>query len=455
MTETVISYINKNRSRYVEELKEILRIPSISTSPENKADVERCANFVASQITAAGMQKVQVFPTAGHPLVYGECLGAPGKPTVLIYGHYDVQPVDPIELWESPPFDPAIRGGRIYARGAADDKGQIMMHFKALEAHIAQNGCLPVNVKMLIEGEEEVGSDNLDEFIKKQKEMLRADLVVISDTPMYAKGIPSICYGLRGLLYYQIDLVGTNTDLHSGSFGGAVINPAFALSQILAGMKDARGRIAIPGFYDDVRKLKLVERKEYARLHFSDTKFRKEIGAPQLFGEKGYTTLERLWARPTFEINGLLSGFTGEGAKTVISAKAMAKVSMRLVPDQDPDKIGKLFERHLRKVCPKSVKIQVQRLSQGKSWIAPIDHPAIQATTRALQKGFGKRPVFTREGGSIPVVATFAELLKVPSILLGIGLPDENAHAPNEFLDLDNYHGGIRTAAYLWDELAV
>jgi acetylornithine deacetylase/succinyl-diaminopimelate desuccinylase-like protein len=454
MPEPIIAYIDENRSRYIEELKEILRIPSISTSPEAKSDVARCAEFVAAQITAAGMRQVRIFPTDGHPLVYGEWLGAPGKPTVLIYGHYDVQPVDPLELWESPPFEPAIRNGRIYARGAADDKGQIMMHFKALEAHLTQNGCLPVNIKLLIEGEEEIGSDHLDGFIEKNKALLGADLVVISDTAMYAKGVPSICYGLRGLIYYQIDLEGTSTDLHSGSFGGAVINPAYALSRMLAGMKDARGRITIPGFYDDVRKLSPLEKKEFARLRFSDAKLRKEIGAPQLFGEAGYTTLERLWARPTFEINGLLSGFTGEGAKTVISAKAMAKVSMRLVPDQDPGKIGKLFERHLRAVCPKSVRIRIKCLSQGKPWVAPIHHPGIQAATRALQKGFGKRPVFTREGGSIPVVATFAELLKAPSILLGIGLPEENSHAPNEFLDLENYQGGIRTAAHLWNELA-
>jgi acetylornithine deacetylase/succinyl-diaminopimelate desuccinylase-like protein len=316
-----------------------------------------------------------------------------------------------------------------------------------------QNGRLPVNMKFLIEGEEEVGSENLSSFIKNNRDRLRCDLVVISDTDMYAQGVPSLCYGLRGLVYFQIEVQGTKSDLHSGSFGGAVVNPAMALCQLLAGLKDARGRITIPGFYDDVRKLTPRERKEYARLRFSEQKFRKEFGAPQLFGEKGYTTLERLWARPTFDINGLLSGFTGKGVKTVISASAMAKVSMRLVPDQKPEKIAKLFESHIKKTCPKSVKLKISYLHGAKPWLAPIDHPGIQAASRALQKGFGKKPVFIREGGSIPVVATFDEWLKVPSVLLGIGLPEGNAHAPNEFLDLDNYQGGIRTTAYLWDEL--
>lgn len=454
MPEPLTNYIDQNRERYVEELKEILRIPSISTDPACKPDVERCARFVADQLTSAGLENVKVHPTGGHPIVYGEWLHAPGQPTALIYGHYDVQPVDPVELWETPPFEPSIRGRELFARGSADDKGQIMMHFKALEAHMKHHGRLPINIKVLIEGEEEVGSTSLDEFIEVHKDMLKCDLAVISDTPMYARGVPSICYGLRGLVYFQIDLIGTKSDLHSGSFGGAVVNPAYALARLLAGMKDANGRVTIPGFYDDVRKLTPRERKEYARLRFSDQKFRRELGAPQLFGEKGYTTVERIWARPTFEINGLLAGFTGEGAKTVIGARAMAKVSMRLVPDQDPDKIARLFERHLKKVCPKTVQLKITRLHGGKAWLAPIDHPGIQAAVRALQRGFGKKPVFTREGGSIPVVATFAELLKVPSVLLGIGLPDENAHAPNEKLDLDNYHGGIRTAAYLWEELA-
>lgn len=453
MPGTIIQYINENRERYVEELKDILRIPSISTESGNKADVNRCARFVSDQLRGAGLKKVKRFATEGHPIVYGEWLGAKDQPTALIYGHYDVQPVDPVDLWESPPFEPTIRGTEIFARGAADDKGQIMMHFKALEAHLKQNGRLPINVKVLIEGEEEVGSSHLDSFIKANTSLLQSDLVVISDTPMYARGVPSICYGLRGLVYFQIDLIGTKTDLHSGSFGGAVVNPAFALCKMLSKMKDPGGRVAIPGFYDDVRRLTPRERKEYAKLRFSEEKFRREVGAPQLFGEKGYTTPERLWARPTFEINGLSSGFTGEGAKTVIGASAMAKVSMRLVPDQDPDKVAILFEKHLKKICPKSVRLKVTRMHGGKPWIAPIDHPAIQAASRALKKGFGKRPVFTREGGSIPVVATFAELLKVPSVLLGIGLPDECAHAPNEKLDLENYQGGIRTAAYLWTEL--
>jgi acetylornithine deacetylase/succinyl-diaminopimelate desuccinylase-like protein len=328
------------------------------------------------------------------------------------------------------------------------------MHFKSLEAHLKNTGKLPVNVKMLIEGEEECGSLNLDSFIEKHKEMLKADLVVISDTPMFARGVPSICYGLRGLVYFQIDLVGTSTDLHSGSFGGTVANPAYVLCKLLAEMKDADGRVTIPGFYEDVRPLTDRERKEYASLPFDAEKYRRELGAPRLWGEKGFSPLEQIWARPTFEVNGVLSGFTGEGAKTVIAAKAMAKVSMRLVPDQDPDRIAKLFEAHLKKVCPKTVELKITRMHGGKAWLAPIDHPAMQAASRAYEKGFGKKPVFVREGGSIPVVSTFAELLKIPSVLIGIGLPDENAHAPNEKLDLGNFQGGILSTAHLYQELA-
>jgi acetylornithine deacetylase/succinyl-diaminopimelate desuccinylase-like protein len=451
--EKVLAYIEKNQDRFLEELKEFLRIPSISNNLENKKDVLRCAHYVADQLRQIGMQQVQLFPTPGHPIVYGEWLGRADQPTVLFYGHYDVQPVDPLDLWISGPFEPTIRNGEIYARGSADDKGQVLMNLKGVEAHLKSQDQLPVNVKFLIEGEEEVGSSNLDNFIGNHKELLKADMVLISDTPMFDRGIPSLCYGLRGLVYFQIDLKGSNSDLHSGSFGGVVINPNFALAQIITRLKDADGRIQIPGFYDDVLPMSSEEKQELTRLPFDEEKYRRDLGAPELFGERGYGPLERIWVRPTLEVNGLCGGFTGEGAKTVIPAKAMAKISMRLVPNQDPDKIAGLFEDYVREIAPRSVELKVTRMHGGKPWVAPIDHPAIQAASRAFEKGFGKRPVFVREGGSIPVVATFAELLGLPSVLMGIGLPDENAHAPNEKLDLFNFQGGIVSSAYFFEEM--
>jgi acetylornithine deacetylase/succinyl-diaminopimelate desuccinylase-like protein len=450
----VIDFINTNRDRYVEELKNYLAIPSISALPQHQADVRRCAEWTADEMRRIGMQNVRLIETPGNPVVYGDWLGAEGAATILFYGHYDVQPVDPLNLWESPPFEATVRDGEIYARGAADDKGQVFMHFKAIEAHLKQNGRLPVNLRVILEGEAEVGSAHLDNFVKGHKDELAADVVVISDSTMFDRGVPSITYGLRGLVYFQIDLRGTKSDLHSGSFGGAVANPAMVLSQILAQMKDKGGRIRIPGFYDDVRALRDEERAEFKKLPFNETRYRKELGAPKLFGESGYTTLERVWARPTFEVNGLLSGFTGEGAKTVIPAVAMAKVSMRLVPDQDPDKIAQLFEAYVAKVAPKTVETKVTRMHGGKPWMTDFDNRFVQAAGRAIEKGFGKTPVFNREGGSIPVVATFQEILGLPSVLFGVGLPDENAHAPNEKLDLGNFHGGIIASAYLYDEVA-
>jgi len=450
----VIDFINTHRDRYVEELKQYLAIPSISALPQHADDVKRCAQWTADEMRRIGMQNVDLVSTPGYPVVYGDWLGAEGAPTILFYGHYDVQPVDPVELWESPPFEATVRDGEIYARGSADDKGQVFMHFKAIEAHLKQNGRLPCNIKVILEGEEEVGSANLDNFVKEQKDKLRADVVVISDSPMFDRGIPSICYGLRGLVYFQIDLRGTRSDLHSGSFGGAVANPAFQLATILAQMKDRSGRIKIPGFYDDVRELRDEEREQWKRLPFNEKRYAKELGAPKLWGETGYSTLERVWARPTFEVNGILSGFTGEGAKTVIPAVAMAKVSMRLVPNQDPDTIAKLLEDYVRKVAPATVELKLTRLHGGKPWMTDFDNKFVQAAGRAIQKGFGKEPVFNREGGSIPVVATFSEILGLPSVLFGVGLPDENAHAPNEKLDLGNFHGGIIASAYLYDEIA-
>jgi acetylornithine deacetylase/succinyl-diaminopimelate desuccinylase-like protein len=453
MTNNMVDLINLQRDRYIEELKGYIAIPSISALPQHQADVRRCAEWTADELRRIGMQNVKLIETPGNPVVYADWLGAEGAPTMLFYGHYDVQPVDPLDLWESPPFEATIRDGEIYARGSADDKGQVFMHFKAIEAWLKQNGSLPVNIKIFIEGEEEVGSKHLDQFVRDHKSELAADVVVISDSPMFDRGIPSICYGLRGLAYFQIDLRGTKSDLHSGSFGGAVANPAFVLAQILAQMKDRGGRVKIPGFYDDVRALRDEEREQWKRLPFSETKYKKELGAPKLFGESGYTTLERVWARPTFEVNGLLAGFTGDGAKTVIPAVAMAKISMRLVPDQDPDKVADLFEAYLKKVAPKTVEVKLTRMHGGKPWMADFDNPFVQAAGRAIEKGFGKAPVFNREGGSIPVVSTFQQELGVPSVLFGIGLPDENAHAPNEKLDLGNFHNGVIAAAYFYDEL--
>jgi acetylornithine deacetylase/succinyl-diaminopimelate desuccinylase-like protein len=449
----VIDFINTNRDKYIEELKAYLAIPSISALPQHAGDVKRCAEWTADEMRRIGMQNVRLIDTPGFPVVYGDWLGAEGAPTILFYGHYDVQPVDPLELWESPPFEATVRDGEIYARGSADDKGQVFMHFKAIEAHLKQNGKLPVNIRIILEGEEEVGSANLDDFIKAHKDELKADVVVISDSPMFDRGIPSICYGLRGLVYFQIDLRGTKSDLHSGSFGGAVANPAFVLAGILAQMKDRGGRIKIPGFYDDVVELRAEERDQWKRLPFNEKRYAKDLGAPRLFGESGYTTLERVWARPTFEVNGILSGFTGEGAKTVIPAVAMAKVSMRLVSNQDPDKIAQQFEDYVKKVAPKTVEVKVTRMHGGKPWMTDFDNKFVQAAGRAIEKGFGKEPVFNREGGSIPVVATFSEILGLPSVLFGIGLPDENAHAPNEKLDLGNFHGGVIATAYLYDEI--
>lgn len=450
----VLDYIERNQERYLEELKDFLRIPSISTEATHSDDVQKAADFVAEQLEKAGSDRVKIFSTPGHPIVYGEYSVGADKPTVLVYGHYDVQPVDPIELWNSGPFDPTVRNGELYARGSADDKGQVLIHFKSVEAFNDTYGTLPVNVKFLIEGEEEIGSPNLDDFVQTHQDLLQSDVVMISDTTMFARNVPSICYGLRGLAYYQIDAQGASTDLHSGSFGGTVVNPAFELAVLLASMKDARGRVTIPHFYDDVSELTERERHEFAQLPFDAESYKKDIGIKDLPGETGYSPLERLWARPTLEVNGLLSGFTGEGAKTVLPAQAMAKISMRLVPNQDPDKIGDLFEDYVRSVAPASIDVKLTRMHGGKPWVASLDHPALIAAADAIEKGFGKRPVFQREGGSIPVVATFAEQLNIPSVLMGIGLPDENAHAPNEKLDLGNFYSGIKSAAFFLDELA-
>ena len=449
----ILNYVEANHSRYLDELKELIAIPSVSTDPQRKEDVARCAEWIASHLRSIGMQTVQVFATAGHPIVYADWMGAPGKPTVLFYGHYDVQPVDPVNLWTSPPFDATIRGENLYARGTADDKGQVFVHFKSIEAYLKNVGRLPINLKMIIEGEEEIGSEHLEIFVQEHKGLLKADLVLISDTPMFAKGVPSVCYGLRGISYMQLEVAGPNRDLHSGSFGGSVHNPIQALAEMIAGMHDKNGRVTIPGFYDDVKPLSKKERRALLKLPWSDKKYARELGVGALYGEKGFSTLERLWARPTLECNGIWGGFTGEGAKTVLPSKATAKISMRLVPDQSAGKIAKLFERHVKKIAPKTVQPKAIYIHGGEPAVTPIDSPGVKAAVAALEKGFGKKPVYQREGGSIPIVVQFKQILGLDTVLLGFGLPDENAHAPDEFISLENFFGGIRTSVHFLEGL--
>jgi acetylornithine deacetylase/succinyl-diaminopimelate desuccinylase-like protein len=453
--EKVLNYISGNGENFENQLKEFLKIPSISTNPENVKDMRTCAEFVEKEMNSVGLENVKIMDTPGHPVVYGEWLHAgEDKPTILIYGHYDVQPVDPVELWTDPPFSANIKEGKIYARGAVDDKGQVFIHFKSLESHMKNNGSLPVNVKMLIEGEEEIGSVNLEDFIIKNKEMLKCDYVVISDTGMIDNETPSICYGLRGLAYMQVEVTGPNRDLHSGEFGGAVDNPINALAHMICKLKDDKGKILIDGFYDDVIKLSDNEREEYKKLPFDEVKYKKDLGIEELFGEEGYSTLERDSARPTLDCNGIWGGFQGEGAKTVLPSKAYAKISMRLVPDQEPEKIEKLFTEYINKITPKSVKVKVKSLHGGKGAITPIDSPGMEAAVIAMEKGFGKKPLFTRGGGSIPVVSSFQSILNAPTILLGFGLPDENIHSPDEHFNLINFHRGILSVSHFYNEIA-
>jgi acetylornithine deacetylase/succinyl-diaminopimelate desuccinylase-like protein len=449
----ITRYIGENRQRYVDELVKFLRIPSISSQAEHGPDMFLAAEHLRIEMERLGM-KVAIFPTAGHPIVLGEWLEAgPGAPTVLVYGHYDVQPVEPLELWTSPPFEPEVRDGNLYARGAVDDKGQVWLHLKAFEAWRLAGGP-PVNVKMLFEGEEEVGSENLGPFLQRERSRLTADAVVVSDSPMFGHDIPSICYGLRGLMYMQVDVEGASGDLHSGSFGGAVDNPANALCHIVAQLKDQDGKVRIPGFYDNVRKLTERERREVRRLPFTMRSFLEGAGnPPRAWGEPGFHVLERIWARPTLEVNGIWGGYQGEGAKTVLPARAGAKISMRLVPDQSPEEAERKFTAFVEKIAPRTVKVKVTALHGGSPFLCPTDAPEFQATERALSRAFGRKPVLIREGGSIPFTATIQEALGVPVILMGFGLPDENSHAPNERLDLENYQRGILAAAYLYEEL--
>ncbi|MFC4766551.1 dipeptidase [Effusibacillus consociatus] len=446
-------YFTENRDRHLNELKQLLQIPSISALSENKKDVIRAAEWIANSLKQAGMDNVKVMPTKGHPVVYGEWLKAEGKPTVLIYGHYDVQPVDPLELWETPPFEPDIRDHKIYARGATDDKGQTFMHIKALEAILHTTGTLPLNFKFCIEGEEEIGSPNLDLFVEENKDLLTADVLVISDTPMLEKGKPAICTGLRGLCGLQIDVKGAVGDLHSGLYGGAVQNPIHALVRILDSMRNQDGQIAVEGFYDRVVPVSEEEQEAFRSLGINEEAIRQELGVPEFFGEKGYSLLERTWVRPTLEINGIYGGFQGEGIKTVLPSEAHAKITCRLVPDQDPDEIVALIRKHIEKHTPPGVTVTTQLFDRGRPFATPIDHPAIQAAGRAYEAVYKAPAAFTRMGGSIPIVETFGRLLQLPVVLMGFGLPNENFHAPNEHFHLENFDKGLLTLCEYWFEL--
>lgn len=452
--DALTTYLEQHRDRFVEDLKAALRIPSVSAKAEHKQDCARCAAFIADHLKSLGMTRVEVVPTAGHPVVYAEWLGASGKPTALLYGHYDVQPPDPLELWQTPPFEPTLRDGKLYARGAVDDKGQVYMHLKAIEAHMKVNGKLPVNLKVVIEGEEEVGSENLAKFLRDRRKQLDADVIVVSDTAMLGPDQPALTIGLRGICYTQIEVVGPVKDLHSGHFGGAVRNPANALAAIIAGLQDAEGRATVPGFYDQVRALTADEQRALNALPFDEKGFIAESGAPIAWGEKGFNTLERTTVRPTLDVNGMWSGYTGEGSKTVLPSFAAAKVSMRLVPDQDPAAIFKAFEAHVKRIAPSGVTVKVMDLHSAPPFLTSPDHPMLEAARRALKRAWTKPPVYIREGGSIPVMATFQETHDLPSILIGFGLDDDQVHSPNEKISLTSYHGGTKSVAYLYEELA-
>lgn len=451
---TPLEHAASERQAALDRLVEFLRIPSVSTVPERAGDVRHAADWVAARMRSAGLDGVRVDDTPGHPVVYGEWLGAPEAPTVLVYGHYDVQPVDPVALWTSPPFEPTLRDGYLYARGSSDDKGQALVHLEAIEAWMRTAGRLPVNVKVFIEGEEEVGSPNLADWVRAHAAELGADVALISDTAIVAPDQPSITYGLRGLAYMELEVTGPKRDLHSGQFGGAVLNPANALCRIIAALHDAEGRVTIPGFYDRVQPLDDAERAELARVPFDLAAFRDAVGEAGSWGEAGYSIVERLGARPTLDVNGLWSGWAGPGAKTVLPSLAGAKVSMRLVPDQDPDEIAELFTRHVRSLAPAGAQVTVRSLHGGWPAITDRDLPAMRAAATAYEAAFGRAPVYTREGGTIPVVALLQQALGVPSVLMGFGLPDDNLHAPDERFRVENFHRGIVAAIVFLEALA-
>ena len=447
-----VAFAKDNGERFVEELKSLLRIPSISTDPERSIDVRHAAQFVAEELSRIGMQHVELIETSfglrhGHPLVYADWLNQPGKPTVLCYGHYDVQPAEPLDEWKSPPFEPEVRNGNIYARGAVDDKGQMWMHVKALEAMmVAGGGTLPVNVRVIIEGEEEVGGEGIAKFVREHGDRLKADVAIVSDTDMFAPDLPTLCVGMRGMIYTEIEVHGARTDLHSGQFGGAAPNPFFALSQIIARLKDEDGKILVPGVYDRVLKPSDAELHAWTTLPFDEEAYREaQVGSPALPGEPGYSVLERLWSRPTLEVHGMPGGFTGAGAKTVIPAKALAKVSMRLVPDMTPDETFTQLKGYVESIVPKGCTVEVRLIHSGEPFVVDTANPFVGAATEAMRQVFGKDTVFVRGGGSIPIIGDFIRVLNTPTLVMGFGLPDDNLHAPNEKFNLSNFHRGIES----------
>jgi acetylornithine deacetylase/succinyl-diaminopimelate desuccinylase-like protein len=453
MSTSTNAFIDANRERFLNELKDFLRIPSISTLPEHRPDIQRAAQFVADNLRTCGLENVEIIPTENHPLVYADWLHAPGKPTVLCYGHYDVQPADPLDLWKTPPFEPSVRDGSIYGRGTADDKGQMYMHVKAVETLRAVNGTLPINLRFLVEGEEEVGGASIAKYVAENPQKLKADVALVSDTALYAPGIPTLTIGLRGLIYLEVEATGPSRDLHSGLYGGAAPNAVWGLVELLAKAKNSRGEIKIPSIYDDVEPPAASEKESWARLPFKEKDFlRNEVGSTKLTGESKYSVLERLWARPTFEVHGIAGGFTGAGSKTVIPSKATAKVSFRLVPRQDPEKIVAAFRQWVKKNTPRGVQLEVRVLSASPGLSVNPDHPAIQTAARAFSDIFEKPTVFIRDGASIPVVGDFAEHLGIPTVLMGFGLPDDGLHSPNEKYALENYYKGIMTIAHFFEE---
>lgn len=444
MSSTAVDFARQNYPRFLEELKSLLRIPSISTLPENNDDCRKAAETLAVELKRIGMENVRLIETSGHPLVYADWLHAAGKPTALVYGHYDVQPPDPLDEWLSPPFEPTIRDGNIYARGAVDDKGQVIAQVKALESLMAVNGKLPINVRVLLEGEEEVGGEGIAAFVASKPPELKCDFALVSDTELFAPGLPTLCVGLRGMIYTELEVKSSRTDLHSGMYGGAAPNAFVSLAHILAKLKDENGHILIPGFYDEVVPPSAEELAAWKSLPFDEEKYRvDEVGSKQLVGEAGYSVMERTWARPTLDIHGIPGGFTGAGAKTVIPAKATAKVSMRLVPGMTPAKAFAQYKSYVEKISPREVDVDVRLIHSGDACMIPVDNKYIQAATRALHEVWGKDTVFIRSGGSIPIVGDFDRHLGVPSVMMGFGLPDDNLHAPNEKFHLKNFELGI------------
>ncbi len=453
MSSTAAEYARRNQSRFLEELKALLRIPSISTLPEHQADCRKAAEWLVARLQRMGMEHARLVETEGHPLVYADWLHAAGKPTALMYGHYDVQPADPLEEWVSPPFEPEERNGNIYARGAVDDKGQVCAQLSALESLMAATGALPINVRVLLEGEEEVGGEGIAQFVASKPAELKADFALVSDTELFAPGLPTLCVGLRGMIYTEIDVRGAKNDLHSGQYGGAAPNPFVALAQVIARLKDENGHILIRHFYDDVEAPKEEEMAAWRTLPFDEEEYRKvEVGSPELVGEPGYSVLERTWARPTLDVHGMPGGFTGAGAKTVIPARAQAKVSMRLVPKMTPAKTFAQFKSYVLEIAPPGVDVEVRLIHSGDACVVPVDNPYIQAATRALHEVWGKETVFIRTGGSIPIVGDFARHLGLPSVMMGFGLPDDNLHAPNEKFNLENFRLGIQSLIRFLEE---